>query len=135
AGYHAIPADETVSRPQADDTTKRRRTANRAAGVGAERARHEPRRDGRSRTTARAAGEMLGIPWVARWGPGQIESRAAMREFMGSKLSEQYCARLIQPGDCRSVFVRNIIDADFRVPGSQYSRGVVEIFQTERYSV
>src|SRR5207302_8382056 len=45
----------------------------------------------------RAAAEMIAVPRVACRRPGQVEGRAADREFMGRELAEQYPTGRFQP--------------------------------------
>ena len=52
---HAVARDAAVGRLDADDAAQRRRLADRAAGVGAERARAQRRRDRRRRAARRSA--------------------------------------------------------------------------------
>ena len=70
--------------------------ADRAAGVGAQRAGHKPGGDRRAGAARRAAGEMLAVPRIARRRPRQVERRAAMREFVGRQLADQDRAGLVE---------------------------------------
>ncbi len=73
---------------------KRGRAADRAAGVGAGAAQHQPRRHRRAGAGGRSGGEMVGVPRIARRRPGQIEGRAADGEFMRRQLAQQHRAGL-----------------------------------------
>ena len=134
-GINAGPADEAVGRLQSDDAAQRRRTADRPAGVGPHRAGHKSRGDRRAGTARRAAGEMLAVPRVARWRPGEVERRAAMRELVGCQLADEDPAGLIQPGDRCRVLGRNIIGANPRVAGGADAGGAIDVLQPERDTV
>src|SRR6202011_3459456 len=71
--------------------------ADRAAGVGAECRRKEAGGKAGAAAARRAAAEMIEVPRVARRWPGQVEGRAADREFVGRELAEQYPTDCFQP--------------------------------------
>ena len=72
---------------------------------------------------------------IARRRPGEVEGRAAMREFMGRELAEQHPAGLVEPRDGRRVLGRDIIRADPRVAGRADAGGAVDVLQPERNAV
>src|SRR5262249_6346033 len=130
-----MAAHETVGRPQADDAAQSGRTADRSAGVRAQRARHESRGDRRPRTAAGAAGEMIEIPRIARGRPRQVESGTAVRELVRGKLADEYGSGLVKPRDRSGIDGGNVVDADLRMPGSEDAGRVVEVLQAERDAV
>ena len=71
-GDHPVARDRAVGRLQADDPAERGRLADRAAGVGADRAGREAAGDGRGRAAGGAAGHPLAVPGVAA--PGRRPS-------------------------------------------------------------
>ena len=134
-GVDAGAADQTVSRFQADDAAQRRRAADRAAGIGAERAGDKAGGNRGPGAARRAAGEVVAVPRIARRRPGQIEGRPAMREFMGRELAQQHRAGLVKLGDGGRVFGRDEVLADFRVAGGADAGGRIDVLQPERYAV
>ena len=58
-----------------------------------------------------------------------------MRELVGRQLAEQDPAGLIQPGDRRRVFGRDVIRADPRVAGRADPGGAIDVLQPERNAV
>ncbi len=131
----APAADQPVSRLQPGNTAIRRRPADRAAGVGAERRRHQPGRDRRARSARRTAGEMRGAPWVARRRPRQVERRPAMRELMRRQLAGQDGAGRVELFDRRRIFRRHGVDAHLGVPGGADAGGGIDVLEAERHPV
>ena len=85
----AVARDRPVRRPQADVPAQRRWLLDRAARVGAEPPRREPRRHRRGRAAARAARNARRIPRVPRRPPRRVLRRRAHRELVGVRLAEQ----------------------------------------------
>ena len=71
-GDDAIAADATVSRLEADHAAKRRRLANRAAGIGAQRREAFVGGDRGGRAARRSARDALEIMRIARRPEGGI---------------------------------------------------------------
>ena len=74
--------DQPVGRAQRADAAERRRVAQRAAGVGAERRVDQPGRDRDRRAAARAAGDPVAVPRVAARAPGRVLGRRAEAQLL-----------------------------------------------------
>src|SRR5262249_57635683 len=99
----AVRADQAIGRLESDDAAQRGRSTNGAAGIRAERGRHQARGDANCGAARRAAGEAREIPGIARWRPRQVEGWATVRAFVGGELAEQHAARLPKSPDPRGV--------------------------------
>jgi hypothetical protein len=108
---------------------------DRTAGIRAERARDKPGGNCRPGAARRAAGEVIAVPWVARRRPGQVERRAAMREFVGGELSGQHGSRLVQLAHSRGVGGGDGVDTDSRMAGRADPGGRIDVLQPERDAV
>ena len=86
---HAAAAGQSVGRLDPGEPHKRRRAADRAAGIRAGAAQHQPGRDRRAGAGGRSGGEMGRVPRIARRRPGQIERGATDRELMRGELAHQ----------------------------------------------
>ncbi len=87
-GEQAVARDAAVGRLEADDAAQRRRLADRAAGVGAERDRREAGRDRDRRAAARSARDAIERPRVARHAERRVLGRRAHRELVAVGLAE-----------------------------------------------
>jgi len=125
----SAPADPAVGRLDPGDAAHRRRPADRAAGVGADRPRREAGRHRRAGAARRPARQVIGVPRVARRRPGQVEARAAERELPGRKLAEQDAARRLQASDQLCVGGRHMILAQFRMAGGRDPGGLDDVLQ------
>ena len=93
----AVAADPAVGRLHPDDPAQRRRLADRAAGVGADRERRVEGRHRRRRAAAAAARHAVERPRVGRRAVGRVLGGRAHRELVHVGLAEDHRARLAQP--------------------------------------
>ena len=96
-GDHPVARDRAVGRLQADDPAERRGLADRAAGVGADRAGREAARDRRRRAAGGAAGDAAAVPGVEHRAVGGVLVRGAHRELVHVGLAEHAGAGLGEP--------------------------------------
>ena len=134
-GIHAAPAHQAVGRLQPGNPAQRRRQPDGAAGVRTECRRGEPCGHCSAGAAGRAAGEVPGVPRVARRRPRQVERGAAMRELVRRELAQQYPAALVQLGNGRGVFQRHRFGADAGLAGGANARGGEDVLQRERNAV
>jgi hypothetical protein len=134
-GEDTAPADPPVGRLQPRDAADRRRAADRAAGIGADRGRHEPRRHRRAGAARRAARQMAGVPRVERRRPRQIPAGAAQREFPGRELAHHDAAGRFQPGDDLGVGGGDMILAQLGMAGGQNALGLDDVLEGIRNTV
>ena len=92
-GDHPVARDRAVGRLQADDPAERRRLADRAAGVGADRAGREAAGDDRGRAAGGAARDPLAVPGVEHRPVGRVLVRGAHRELVHVGLAEHPARR------------------------------------------
>ena len=102
----AVAADAAIGRLEADHAAKRRRLADRAAGVGAERQRDQSGRDRRGRATRGAARHARLVPGVQGRSVSAVLGRRAHRELVHVRLAEQDRAGSPELGDHRGVVRR-----------------------------
>ena len=88
-GDHPVARDRAVGRLEPDDPAQRRRLADRAAGVGAQRPRRQSGGDGRRAAARRAAGHAPAVPRVERRPEGRVLVRGAHRELVLVGLRQQ----------------------------------------------
>ena len=88
-GDQAVARHPAVGRLEPDHAAERRRLADRAAGVGAERQRHAAGRHRRRRAAARAAGHRVEVPGIARHLERRVLARRAHRELVEVGLAER----------------------------------------------
>ncbi len=113
-GEQAIARNPAVGRLEPDDAAESGRLSNRTAGVGAERERYHPRRDGCGRSAARAAGRAIERPRVLRRTECRILSRRSHRELVAVGLADNHRAGRHEALDgCRGVR-RNVVLEDSR---------------------
>ena len=98
-GDHPVAGDRPVGRLQADDPAERRRLADRAAGVGADRARREAAGDDRGRAAGGAARHPAPVPGVEDRPVGGVLVRGAHRELVHVGLAEHARAGGVEPAD------------------------------------
>ncbi len=125
----AAAADPAIARLDPGEVAKRRRTAHRAAGIGADRAGHKTRRHRRAGAARRAARHVAGVPRVARRWPRQVIARAAEREFPGGELAHQHATAGVEPLDDVGIGLRHMVLAQFRMPGGQDAGGLDDVLQ------
>ena len=126
-GENAAAADPAVGRLQPGDAAHRGRTAHRAAGIGADSARHKPGRDRGAGAARRTARQPLAVPWIERRRPRQVPARPAEREFPRRQLAEHDAARRLQTHDDVGVLRRHVILAQLRVPGGADAGGLDDV--------
>ncbi len=74
---------------------------------------------------------MIGIPWVARRRPGQIEGRSAEGEFMGRELAEHDGAGLSEKPRRRRVFLRDVVLKLARMRRRQHAFCVEDVLKPD----
>ena len=84
----AVARDASVGRLQPDEAAERGRLADRSAGVGSERGRHQAGGDRDRRSAARPARRARRIPRVARRAEGRVLGRRAHRELVAVGLAD-----------------------------------------------
>ncbi len=124
--------DQTVGRLDAGDPAQRGRTADRAAGVGADAAEDQPSGNSGTGAAAAAGGEVLDVPRVARRWPGQIEARAAIGEFMCRRLADQYSAGDGEQFGAGSIGIGNVVLQDLRLAGRRDPLGIDDVLEADR---
>ena len=95
-GDDAVAADAAVGRLDADDAAVRGRLADRAAGIGAERAETLARGDRGGRAARRAARHALAVPGIARAAVGGVLVRRAHGELVAVELADAHRAGVEQ---------------------------------------
>jgi hypothetical protein len=113
-GDKAVARHAAIGWFQADAAAQRRRLADGAAGVRAERGNGFVRRHRRRRTAGRAAGNARGVPRIARNTEGGIFRRAAHGKFVHVQPAKNNRARRLQLFHDRRVVGRNELAEDFR---------------------
>ena len=98
-GDHPVTGDGAVGGLHPDDSTERRGLADRAAGVGADRARGEPAGDRRSAAARGSAGYTPGVPGVEHRPVAGVLVRGAHRELVHVRLAEHSRTGLAQLAD------------------------------------
>ncbi len=109
----AIARDTSIGGLKTCDATKARRHADRAASVLAEGKGSQPRRDGRGRSTARAAGDVVQVPWIAGGEEARVLGGGTHAELVHVVLAEQDGACRLQFFDRGRVVERFVILQDF----------------------
>ena len=113
--HDAVTADQAIGRLESDDAAQRGRGTNGAAGIRAERGRHQARGDADCGAARRAAGEAREIPGIARWRPRQVEGWATVRAFVGGELAEQHGAGVRKSHDRGGVTLWQHVDVGLRM--------------------
>src|SRR6185312_9734328 len=132
---NAAPADATIGGLHPGNPALRGGIADRAAGVGAERCRKQPSRQPDAAAARRAAGEMPGVPGIARRRPGQVEGRAADGEFMGGELAEQDAAGRFEPCRHRRVRGREVVGEQLRMRRRRQPLDIDDVLERVRDAV
>ena len=128
-GDQAVARDTTVARFNGADAAERRRLADAAAGISAQRSQSQIRRHRRRAAAAAAAGHPLDIPGIARREVGAVLSRRAHGEFVHIQLAQHHRARLAQPSDSRGVKDRLVAFENLGAAGGLDAFGGQHIFQ------
>ena len=113
--HDAAAADPAIGWLHPGDAAHRGWVADRTAGVGAESSRKEPGSQAGAAAARRPAAEMVAVPRVARWRPGQVERRPTDGEFMGRELAEQDPAGGFQPLGDRGMRAGAVVCQDPRM--------------------
>src|SRR5207249_3585908 len=92
--HHARAARPAVRRLDPGEAAEGRGSADGAPGVRAGGARHQPGGEGGARAAARAAGNMVEIPRIARGGKLVSGKLDAEGELVGDELAEHHRSRL-----------------------------------------
>ena len=124
---HAAPRHQPIGRLEADRAAIGGGPADRAARVRAHRHAHEARRDRGARTGRGAAGNMIGIPRIARGRKRQVEARPAQREFMRGELAQKRAAGRPEPRRDDRILGGNVVFAQLRMTGGANARRVENI--------
>ena len=95
-GDHPVARDRAVGGLQPDDPAERGRLADRAAGVGADRAGRQAAGDRRGRAAGGAAGDAAAVPGVEHRPVGRVLVRGAHRELVHVGLAEHAGAGVVE---------------------------------------
>ena len=93
----AVSRHAPIRRLQADDTAERRRLPDGAAGIRAKRDRRHACGHCDGRSAARPAGDVIGIPWIARRSECGVLGRRAHGEFVAIRLAHHDSAGRLEP--------------------------------------
>ena len=115
-----------------DDSAQRRRPANRAAGVAAERHRRHSGRHCNRRTMTRPAGHARGlrVTRIPRQTVRQID--AAHREFGREGFAQKHAARALQCGDKWTLRRHQVTHVDLAAGIRNHATHTVQILQRDR---
>ena len=130
---HAVAADFSVRRLDADDPAAGRRKADRAAGVRSQRAEAQRRRGGHARSARRRARPMLRAPRVHGRRDGRMV--AGQRELGHREFAEHDRARLVEAVHHGRVEVGLEIRIHGRRRGGRNPRGVTQVLDRDRNAV
>ena len=131
---HAVARDRAVGRFQPDDAAQRRRLADRAAGVGAERPRGQAGGDGGGAAAGGAAGHALAVPRVAHGAEGGVLVRGAHRELVLVGLREQRRAGLLQAPHDGGGVRRQVALEDPRARLAGHALGAEQVLDGQRHA-
>ena len=129
-GKHAVAADFSVRRLDADDAAAGRRKPDRAAGVRPQRPETQRRRGRDARAARRRARPMRRTPRV----DGRLDGRviAGQRELRHRELAEQNGARPIEAVHHGRVEVGREVRVHGRRRGGRNPRGVTQVLDRDR---
>ena len=131
-GDHPVARDRAVGRLQADDAAERGRLADRAAGVGAERAGGEAAGDRRRRAAGGAAGDAAAVPGVEDRPVGGVLVRAAHRELVHVGLAEDAGAGGVEAAHRGRRVGRQVALEDPRAGGGRRALGGEDVLDRDR---
>ena len=132
-GDHAVARHRAVGRLQPDDSAQRRRLADRAAGVGADRPGREPGGDRRCRAAARATGHAVEVPRVvapARRPSSRSRSPSRTRPCWSCRASATPARG--EPADGGRGVGRPVAFEDARARGRRHAFGAEDVLDRER---
>ena len=112
--HHACHAHKSERRLQPDDPAKRRGNADRSARIGAHGCEAHSRGDGRRRSSARAPGNSLARPGIARAAEVRVLAGDAVGELVHVGLAEKNRSGPRQPSGHVAVSVGNEIRENLR---------------------
>ncbi len=127
-----IAAHPAIGRFHADDAAEPGRLTDRAAGVGADRQRHHPRRHTRRRPAARTAGRALEVPRIVRHLKGGVLGRAAHRELVHIRATEQHRSLGLELGDDGRIVGRTKIGQHPRSASCQLAAFAEQVLHRDR---
>ena len=131
---HAAHRHQAGRGRHADDPALRRRLADRAAGVGADRQRRHAGRDGRGRAATAAAGAAPRVPGVAGGPERRGLRRGAHRQLVHVGPPEQDRPGLADPADGRSVAQRDHAGMGARPARGRLPADVDVVLDHERHA-
>ena len=127
-------ADPPEGRLQPNDPAYRRGAADRAAGVGARRQRHDAGRQGRSRSAARPARDASGVVRVAAGAEPGVVACHAPRQLVGVQLGDADGTGGGRPGDHIGIALGYVIAVDGAAVGGADAAGVDQILPADRHA-
>ena len=133
-GDHAVARDRPVGRLQPDDPAERRRLADRAARVGADRPRGQAAGDRRGRAAGGAAGYAIAVPRVSHRPVGGVLVRGAHRELVHVGLAQQPRPGLGEAPDRRRRVGRAIALEDPRSRRGLDPLGAEDVLDGDRHA-
>ncbi len=131
-GDHAVAADRAVGRLEPDDPAQRRRLADRAAGVGADRPRNRAGGDRRGRATRRPARNARAVPRVERRAVGRVLGRRAHRELVLVGLGQHRGSRVHEALDRGRGVGRSVALEDLRARLRGDALGAEQVLDPDR---
>ena len=132
--HDALARDAAVGRLDPDGAGQRAGLADRAAGVGADRQRRQPGRDGGGGPAAGAAGRPVGVPGVAGRAVRRVLGGRAHRELVEVGLAEDRHVGLAQPGDHGGVVRRHPALEDPRAARRGLAHGAQQVLHGDRHA-
>src|SRR5262249_38297465 len=93
------------------------------------------RRHGRRGAAARAAGDAVELPGIARGAEMAIDGGGGRGELVGEGLAEHDGARPAQPGDALGILRRHMIAKEARSVGGADAGRVEDVLYSARYAV
>ena len=133
-GDHPVAGDRAVGRLQADDPAERRRLADRAAGVGADRAGRQATGHRGGRAARGAAGHAVGVPGVAHRVEAGVLVRGAHRELVHVGLAEHRGTGRDKPLDRGRGVGRDVALEDPRGRGGRHALGAEDVLDRDGYA-
>ena len=131
---HPVARHAAVGRLQPDQSAERRGLADRAAGVGADRPRHQAGGDGRGAAARRPAGHALGVPRVADRAVAGVLVRRAHRELVHVGLAEHRRAGVLELLDRRGGVGRLVAVEDATAARAGHAVHAEQVLDAERHA-
>ncbi len=133
-GDHPRAGDRSVGGLEPDDAAERRRLADRAAGVGADRTRSQASRHGGGRSAGGPARDAIEVPGVADVAVGGVLVRRAHRELVHVGLAEDPGAAVEQPLDRGRRVGRDVALEDPRAGGRREAVDAEDVLDRDRHA-